>query len=55
MWWIVLGIVVLIAVTAWWLGRRGSTGVSGSPSTDTVESAIARGQAVRDKHWGGGI
>ncbi|KGN38344.1 hypothetical protein [Knoellia subterranea] len=42
MWWIVIGLVVVIALLVWWLDRRGSTGMSQNGSTDTVAGAVGQ-------------
>lgn len=49
-WFIVL--LLVIAALAWWLNRRGSTGMSSNGSTDTVAGSL--GQNVHNDRQGGG-
>lgn len=48
---LIVGIIVVIAVLAWVLSRRGSSGVGSSGSTDTIEGAL--GHHRREGSGGG--
>lgn len=51
MWQLIIGFVVVVALLAWVLNRRGSTGRGSSPSRDTVEGAFG---STRSEGHGGG-
>ena len=48
---VIVGIIIVIAVLAWVLSRRGSGGVGTNASTDTIEGAL--GQQHREGPGGG--
>ena len=50
--WLIIGFVVVVALLAWVLNRRGTTGLSGSPSRDTVEGSLG---STRHEGYGGGF
>ena len=39
---LIIGIIVVIALLAWVLSRRGSSGMSSNGSTDSVEGALGQ-------------
>jgi hypothetical protein len=50
--WLVIGFIVLVALLAWGLNRRGTSGLGSSPSRDTVEGSLG---ASRHEGYGGGF
>ena len=48
---VIVGIIIVIAVLAWVLSRRGSSGLGSSGSSDSESGAL--GQALRNEGPGG--
>ncbi|GGB74323.1 hypothetical protein N798_05530 [Knoellia flava TL1] len=52
MWQLIVGFVVVVALLAWVLHRRGNSGLSGSPARDSVEGSLG---SSRHEGYGGGF
>lgn len=50
--WFFIGFAAVVALLAWVLNRRGTTGLDSSPSRDTVEGALG---STRSEGYGGGF
>ena len=52
--WLIIGFIVVVALLAWVLQRRGSSGLSSNGSTDSTPGALGS-QVHRDPSSGGSM